>query len=90
MDHEAGKKLFLEQAAAYYDNMKAAADNAPYGKIIAHAETFALVQGRELLRVSLEAVVQERKDEIEQEEKKTARRVLAAELDAIAEAALKK
>jgi len=84
-DENAAKQLFLEQAAAYYDELTAAAQNAPYGKVLANAETFAVVQGRELLRQSLEHVVQGQARQREQDEKKEARRVLAAELDAIAE-----
>ena len=49
MENDAAKKLFLEQAAAYYDELKLAAENAPYGRILANAEAFAVVQGRELL-----------------------------------------
>ena len=64
-----GKQLFLEQAAAFYDDMKAAASNAPYGQVIDKAEAFAVVQGRELIRSSLEAIVQERITEVEQEQK---------------------
>jgi len=97
MDHEAttnattnvaasiGKQLFLEQAAAFYDDMKSAASNAPYGQVIDKAEAFAVVQGRELIRSSLEAIVQERITEVEQEQKKTAQHALAEELCAIAD-----
>ena len=38
------KQLFLEQAAAFYDDMKAAASNAPYGQVIDKAEAFAVVR----------------------------------------------
>ena len=85
MKNDAAKKLFLEQAAAYYDELAAAAPNAPYGKVLAQAEAFAVTQGRELLRKSLENIVQEQAKNIENDEKKEARRALAAELDAIAE-----
>ena len=85
MENDAAKKLFLEQAAAYYDELKLTAENAPYGRILANAEAFAVVQGRELLRQSLEGIVQDQAQQIDNDEKKTAKRVLAAELDAIAE-----
>ena len=75
----------MEQAAAYYDELKLVAENAPYGKVLANAEAFAVVQGRELLRQSLEGIVQDQAQQIDNDEKKTAKRVLAAELDAIAE-----
>ena len=85
MENDAAKRLFLEQAAAYYDELKLTAENAPYGRILANAEAFAVVQGRELLRQSLENIVQDQAQQIDNDEKKTAKRVLAAELDAIAE-----
>jgi hypothetical protein len=85
MENDAAKRLFLEQAAAYYDELKLTAENAPYGRILANAEAFAVVQGRELLRQSLEGIVQDQAQQIDNDEKKTAKRVLAAELDAIAE-----
>jgi hypothetical protein len=44
------KELFLEQAAAYFDDMNAVANNAPYGQVLNHIEAFALQEGRELLR----------------------------------------
>ena len=70
MENEAAKKLFLEQAAAYYDELKLTAENAPYGRILANAEAFAVVQGRELLRQSLEGIVQDQVQQIESDEKK--------------------
>lgn len=85
MENDAAKKLFLEQAAAYYDELKASSFNASYGKKFASAEHFAVVEGHELLRKSLEHVTQESADDVDNDEKKTAKRVLAAERDAIAE-----
>jgi hypothetical protein len=67
-----GKELFLEQAAAYYDDMKATADNATYGQMFNRAEAFAVTQGRELVRKSLETIVQEQIDELEKK-KETSR-----------------
>jgi len=90
MDHEAAKQLFLEQAAAFYDDMKSAAGTAPHGQVIDKAEAFAVVAGRELIRRSLESVIQERITEVEQEQKKTVQRALAEELDAIADTRRKK
>jgi len=84
MQNDVAKKLFLEQAATYYDELTAAAASAPYGKVLARAEAFAVTQGRELLRQSLENVVQEQAEQNDRDEKKTARSALAAELDAIA------
>jgi len=64
-----GRELFLEQAAAYYDDMKAAAENATYGQAFNQAEAFAVLNGRELVRKSLEMVVQEQIDELEKKKK---------------------
>jgi hypothetical protein len=57
------RELFLEQAAAYFDDLQASAKNAPYGQIFNHAEAFAFKQGRELIRQSLETMLQEQIDE---------------------------
>jgi len=62
------KELFLEQAAAYFDELTKTAQNAPYGQVLNHAETFCLKQGKELLRQSLENIMQE---QINTHEKKT-------------------
>ena len=70
MAHEAAKALFLEQAAAHDDDLKSAAENASYGKVLDKAELFAIVQGREWFRRSLETVIQERITDVEQEQKK--------------------
>jgi hypothetical protein len=69
---KSGKELFLEQAAAYYDDMKAAAENAAYGQMFNRAEAFAVFNGRELVRKSLETIVQEQIDELEKK-KETSR-----------------
>jgi hypothetical protein len=63
--HDENEKLFLEQAKAYYRDLRKAAQNAPYGKIIDHADAFAFQQGRELIRKSLEQIVQEQNDTFE-------------------------
>ena len=65
-----GKELFLEQAAAYYDDMKAAAENATYGQTFNRAEAFAVLNGRELVRQSLEVIVQEQIDDLEKKRKR--------------------
>jgi uncharacterized iron-regulated protein len=59
------RELFLEQAAAYFDEMKTVANNAPYGQTFDQIETFAFVQGRELLRKSIESMLQEQIDKVE-------------------------
>ena len=65
LDDQTARKLFLEQAAAYYDELNATIQNAPVGKGFDHAETFAVAQGRELIRQSLETIVQQQIDHIE-------------------------
>jgi len=70
MDHDVAKQLFLEQASAFFDDLQAAAKHAPYGKIIDKAELLAVEQGRELIRGSLESIVQESITQVEQEQKK--------------------
>jgi hypothetical protein len=64
------EQLFVERALAYYRDMKAVSDNAPDGHVIRLAEIFAVTQGRELVRMSLESVLQE---QITEHEKKTKR-----------------
>ena len=61
----AAEKLFLEQARAYFHDMRTVAQNAPDGQVINLAEEFAVKCGRELVRKSLEAVLQEQADEYE-------------------------
>lgn len=63
------EKLFLEQAKAYYRDMRAAVQNAPDGKILARADAFAFLNGRELIRQSLEGFVQEQNDLLEKKMK---------------------
>ncbi len=76
----------MNHAATYYDELTAATQNVSYGKVLADAKTFAVVQGRELLRKSLENVVQKQAKQIDQDEKKRRHDgALAAELDDIAE-----
>jgi hypothetical protein len=60
-----GERLFLEQARASYRDLRQAAQNAPSGKIIHHADAFAFHKGRELLQTSLEGIVQEQNDLLE-------------------------
>jgi len=64
------RELFLEHAAAYFDDLKVSAENAPYGQIFDHAEAFAVKHGRELIRQSLETMLQE---QIDDHQKKTKR-----------------
>jgi hypothetical protein len=67
---QTAKELFLERAAAYFDEMKNTAQNAPYGQVFDYVEAFAVKQGQELLRQSTEALLQEQVDEFEKKEKR--------------------
>jgi len=64
------KEYFLEQAAAYFDDLKATAHNAPYGQFLNCAEAVALDKGRDLIRQSLETLVQEEIHDIEKKRKR--------------------
>ena len=63
LDVHTAKQLFLERAVAYYDELNAATENAPYGQFLNHAEAFVINEGRELLRSSLETIMQANIDE---------------------------
>ena len=65
------KEYFLEQAAAYFDDLKATAHNAPYGQFLNCAEAIALDKGRDLIRQSLETLVQEEIHDIEKKKETT-------------------
>jgi len=66
--------LVVEQALAMVREMKGVADAAADGQVLAQAERVAVVQGRELSRKSLEAVLNEQAHEVE----KKARRAVPA------------
>ena len=70
LDVHTAKQLFLERAAAYYDELNAATENAPYGQTFNHAEAFVVNEGRELLRSSLETIMQANIDELEKKKKR--------------------
>jgi len=56
------------QDEAYYRVLRQAAQSALVGKIIAQADAFAFQNGRELIRKSLQAIVQEQNDLLEKKE----------------------
>lgn len=68
--------LILEQTLAFYREMKAAAQNAPHGKVVDAADSFSFNRAPELLRKNLAALLQE---QIEEVEKKKKLNVLAVE-----------
>ena len=61
-------RLLLEQAQAFIRDMRAAAQNAPYGKVIQRADAFAVQNGREFARNVLETIIQEQNDLLEKKE----------------------
>lgn len=78
----AAEKLFLEQAKAYYRDLRAAGENAPFGKGFQRCESFAVLGGRELVRKSLELASQENIEQLEK--KRKSENVSAAEHENIA------
>ena len=64
------RALFLEHAAAYFDDLKVSAENAPYGQIFDHVEAFAVTHGRELIRQSMETLLQEQIDDHQKKKKR--------------------
>ena len=75
--------LIVEQALAMYREMRQAASGAADGEVLSVAEQLAMTRGRELMRQSLQAVLQE---EAQASEKKGPRpaAVFAAEFESIA------
>ena len=65
---QTAREYFLEQAAAYFDDLKSAAKNAPPGQVVNYVEAAVIEQGQELLRQSLEILIQEEIDEVEKME----------------------
>lgn len=51
--------LIVEQALSMYREMRSAAANAPDGQVLSAAESLAIHRGRDLMRRSLETVLQE-------------------------------
>ena len=74
IEDETARRLFLERAAAYYDELTATLQNAPIGKGFDHAEAFAFAQGRELIRQSLETTLQQQIDHIEKKKRRVSAR----------------
>ena len=60
-------EMSLEQAA-YFDDLKATTESVPTQKAFDTAEAFCLAQGRELIRQSLESIIQEQIDDHEKKE----------------------
>jgi hypothetical protein len=65
--------LVVEQALAMYREMRAAAATAADGEVLSVAESLALVRGRDLMRKSLEAVLQEEAESVEKKGRSSGR-----------------
>ena len=59
------ERLIAEQAVLNVRDLNKAARKAPDGKVLGILETLAIDQGRELTRATLEAAVNEERDELE-------------------------
>jgi len=57
--------LVVQHALALYRDTKALAKNAPHGQFLRVAEAATVDKGRELLRTTLQTLVQEEIDDIE-------------------------
>jgi hypothetical protein len=60
--HDEAERLALEQAIAFFTQLRQVAQTAPAGTVLAACEQVALQDGRALLRRSLAAAVQARVD----------------------------
>ena len=61
----AQERLVAEQAVMNLRSLNKACREVPHGKVLAVAETLAVDQGRELTRRTLEASMNQQRDEIE-------------------------
>lgn len=64
-DLNAQERLIAEQAIMNFRSLNKACREAPHGKVLDVAETLAIEQGRELTRRTLEASVNQERDEVE-------------------------
>jgi hypothetical protein len=61
----AGEALFVEQARAYYRDLKAVAQNAPFGQTFNNVEDAIIPASRKLVQQSFEIVMQEQINDFE-------------------------
>jgi hypothetical protein len=69
------ERLALEQAIAFFSQMRQVAQTAPAGTVLAACEKVALQEGRALLRKSLASAIQTRVDDAEKKGGRTPRRL---------------
>lgn len=67
------ERLLLEQAVAFFTQMRRVADAAPDGTVLAACEQVALADGRKLVRDALGTAVQQRADATDAQKKSPAR-----------------
>lgn len=67
------ERLILEQALAFFAQMRQVAATAPDGTVLAACEQIALGSGRRLVRDALASVVQQRADGTDASQKSPAR-----------------
>jgi hypothetical protein len=67
------ERLLLEQAVAFFTQMRQVADTAPDGTVLAACEQVALADGRKLVRDALGTAVQQRADATDAQKKSRAR-----------------
>ena len=72
------ERLLLEQAIAYFAELRTVAHTAPHGTVLDACEALALTGGRQLLRDSLGHAVQARIDATDAEKKRPANAARAA------------
>ena len=60
----------VQHALAFYRDMKRNAQNAPFGEFLNYAEAIAVAKGRELVKTSLQTLVQEEVNEVEKKTKR--------------------
>ena len=68
--HTEGEVHFLAQALDYYRAVQRAGREAPFGQFLNDADNAVTEKGRELLRQSLENIVQTEIDEIEKKKRR--------------------
>jgi hypothetical protein len=60
-----GERLFLEQAKAYFRDLRQTAQDAPLGQIINRVDAFVFQKGREFLQKTFQDIIQEQNDLLE-------------------------
>jgi hypothetical protein len=81
------ERVFLEQALAWYREMRTVCREAPDGCVLSQAEQVALQGGRELVRHGFEAVLNEQAREAEKKGRRRGRVPAAKPIAGIADAA---